>query len=375
MFEKVRTSLKAIKASKAIKAIKTRQTLKAIKAGHYQRGGAEWYILVDRKADWVTAIAASTTKDLAFITADKRTMEEHFMILERQDELFDIALDIIRTKLGLKPGYTSTDVLALSLDEANWAAKKVELIPYIEDVERLVNFKVDTDTSTGVTKLQSVYDASEPLYSLLVYPKRVNNVFVQTLANLLIVLKANPPLLTQLANPIALKLAASEYKTNSAANIAVLTAMGPRDGFFLNQGHTQFTRNLANGRGFFYEMLDQITTLTEESDLFKTADVGCKHSLVTADWDTIAAHVFHAYKRGLTINDLLALFKDPECKALVQDTEGDALTTIPEVGKHEESVRGTTYGLLIKHMHDPTLQFILHLYYTIKKNEAAVVAE
>ena len=375
MFRRLRTSQKQRQHSQ-------RHTYK-------QRGGAPWYqIPAPRAAEW-----AEPLRQLG-ITAgasDSDKMNEYFIALEKQDELFDVAVKLIATKLGLPANYSASDIARIS--DIDTPAKRTEMLAYVDDVEQLVNLAIDRDdTDTGnLTKLQEIRSArDEPLSTLLLFPKRLNNVFIQSLANILIVLKADQSILRDAAlNPTMLYSAAVQYDSNVRGNAYLQTSRNLRDGFFMSQGKRIFNTEIALvapvvGRvatradaapNFWVKLLEaliEVNTLTE-ADIFKVAVAPCFFNLLYATWAKITAHVFLAYKFN-KIDNILQFFKET-CIG-TGATEGDATRThIPNKALDKVMVRGSTFETLLSNMDDTTLQYILHLAYTVRKNEATVLQE
>jgi len=374
-----------------MKAGKTGKAGKAGKAGK-QRGGADWYIIpASRKADWDTYLNAHTdlkTK-LDFITADSRNTEQHLTILERQDDLFAIARGIIVSKLDLSDNYTSQNVVD-KVTDIN--AKRAEMMEYITDVENLVNFTITTD-ETNKTKLDQIRgDADETLSTLLIFPDRLKNVFIQSLASILIVLKQDDTVLKQSTDD-TIDITNAQYMSHVYGSAYVQTAFKPRDGFFIAESAQDFAKELEGPDGrvpFFKELITEIKKINEAistglankgekqdeqvfmNSIFRVREDGCLKNIESASWATITAHVFQAYKHGL--HDNILMFFANECsrsQTLVDDGPRDF---IPNKYIDEEEVRGTTYKNIRSWMGDETLQYILHLCYTIKQNEAAVLA-
>jgi hypothetical protein len=393
MYPNVRTTLKARHQN-----LGRRHTLKAGKAGKAskaskQRGGAAWYIIPEpRKADWNTYLDAHTDlkAKFGFITGDTRTVEQHLQILECQDELFAIARGIIVSKLGLTESYTSQDVVN-NVTDIN--AKRAEMMEYITDVENLVNFKITTDP-TNKTKLDQIRgDADETLSTLLIFPDRLKNVFIQSLASILIVLKQDDTVLKQ-STVDTIDITNSQYISHVYGSAYIQTAFKPRDGFFIAESAQDFAKELEAPDGrvpFFKELITEINKLNEAistdlanngdktdeqvfmDSIFKVRGDGCLKNIEEASWATITAHVFQAYKHGLHDNILTFFAEDcSRSETLAKDNER---TFIPNGTIDEEEVRGTTYKRIRSWMGDETLQYILHLCYTIKQNDSAVLAE
>jgi len=352
-----------------------------------QRGGAAWYIIPEaRKADWNTVLPTLLPIDLAFVTADTRTMEQHFQILEHQDELFGLALSIIASKVGLSTEYTVQDIVDAA---AAINAQRGAMMEYIKDVEQLVNFKIETSSAViyknqlNLTKLKQIReDSDETLSSLLLFPDRLKNVFVQSLASILIVLKRDDTVLKQ-STPDTIDITNSQYIAHVYGSAYVQTGFKPRDGFFIAEMTKDFAKELEEPSGrppFFKELIQAINTLNKTitvdnagDKIFQVRESGCLRNIEQSEWGVITAHVFLAYKYGYH-KDILQFFRDtcPISKTLDSDK---TRRYIPEGTNDETEVRGTTYKKIRSWMGDETLQYILHLCHVIQREEESVLAQ
>jgi hypothetical protein len=370
-----------------MKAGKAGKTGKTGKAGK-QRGGAAWYsIPAERLGDWTSHLHAlgldlteHSTRSQQSVEA--ASLEEYYTIVERQDELFEAALQIIASKVSLTPNYTSTDVIASA---ATIDARKDELFGYIDDVEQLVNFQKTVVQSAqswrDYTKLEDLRNkADETLSDILIYSNRVTNVFIKSLANILIVLHQDPTILTQSSNDHLKRLSAQQYESNLKANTLLLTLRPLRDGFYLGQTKGELNDEI-NGNiwfedekqsRFFESLIDELLLIKDKPDteIFKINGALVDLRTTQASWAMIAAHVFLAYKHGKHTN-ILQFFTT---KNTADTTTAPDRTYTPDAAYDSVSVRGVMYENLRTWMEDKMLQFILHLSYTIKQNEAAVIA-
>jgi len=360
--------------------------MKAGKAGK-QRGGAVWYsIPAERLGDWTSHLHSlgldlteNSTRSQQSVEA--ASLEEYYKIVEHQDELFEAALQIIASKVSLTTNYTSTDVIASA---ATIDARKDELFGYIDDVDQLVNFQKTVVQSApswrDYTKLEDLRNkADETLSDILIYSNRVTNVFIKSLANILIVLHQDPTILTQSSNDHLKRLSAQQYESNLKANTLLLTLRPLRDGFYLGQTKGDLNDEI-NGNiwfedekqsRFFESLIDELLVIKDKPDteIFKINGALVDLRTTQASWAMIAAHVFLAYKHGKHTN-ILQFFTTKN----TADTTTPDRTYTPDAAYDSVSVRGVMYENLRTWMDDKMLQFILHLSYTIKKNEAAVIA-
>lgn len=324
--------------------------------------------------------------ELAFVTADTRTIEQHFQILEHQDELFGLALSIIATKVGLSRGYTVQDIVDRA---AVINAQRGAMMEYINDVEKLVNFKNELVTEImktrrlATTKLGQIRaDSDEKLSTLLLFPDRLKNVFVQSLASILIVLKRDDTVLKQ-STQDTIDITNAQYMSHVYGSAYVQTAFKPRDGFFIAEATKDFAKELEEPSGrapFFKELIQAINTLNEtitkdnaKDSIFKVRASGCLRNIEQSPWGVITAHVFLAYKYGYH-TDILQFFKDT-CDISKTLEYDKTRTYIPDGTNDETEVRGTTYRNIRSWMGDETLQYILHLCHVIQREEASVLAQ
>ena len=357
---------------------RTRTTLRRRK----QRGGATWYkIDASRLQEWATATVYDNERaevtmaelfPLHFGPAGDKSalMEEHFKILERQDDLFNTALGLIQKKVRatLNIGTTTAEIVA----NAGAIDAITAWVPYLTDVEGLVNLAIDTteDAEQGLTKLQSV--KKESLATLLLFPSRINNMFVQLLANVLIVLKSSD-VLTTLTSDSLINIATDQYKANVEGNAYLQTARALRDGFYLGQGEKDFLEDI-KGKGFWKKLFEKLVaikngTYTPAAFLEETE----------TSWIDVTAKLFAVYVSdgidpatllGKMIEGVTPIGEGRERRSTRSQTKDRQFRPDPEYDTI--TVRGMTYGSIMSHIRDETLQFILHLAYTIRRNELDV---
>lgn len=303
--------------------------------------------------------------------SDKQAVvDTYFAGIEHQDEVFDIVAEILTETYGTQDVIKDSETINL---------RKAEAMKYIDDVRQFILFKTPAsnpfdDTKPDLTKLELIKGSTETLSELLIFPKRLNNVFVQALANIFILFKNNREILTQIKTPSLRSIAVSEYKTNLYSNVWHLTAHEYRDGFFLDQGEDDFKQTMGS---FWTNLFD---TLAEVEGLPPT-DVDLIEDI---NWSGIASYVFKWY---LTYQfeeakdhkeSLLSFFKniakpDPTRKITGTNTDGMRAALPPPICD-EVKMFGTTIKELMTLMDNTTLEFILHLAYTIRKNEASTIA-
>jgi len=308
--------------------------------------------------------------------SNKQAMvDTYFAGIEHQDELFDIVAEILTETYGTE------DIIQDSEDINKY---KAEAMNYIDDVRQFILFKYPPESAVNPfdeakpnsTKLELIKGRTETLSELLIFPKRLTNVFVQSLANIFILLKNNRDILTQIKTPGLMSIAVSEYTANLYSNVWHLTAHEFRDGFFLDQGEDDFKETMGT---FWKELFDNLANIEKlgikDIELIKE----------TTTWAHIAAYVFKWY---LTYQfddvkdhkeSLLMYFKsiakpDPTRTITGTNTEG-MRAALPPANCDDVKMFGTTIKELMTLMDSTTLEFILHLAYTIRKNEKSTVAE
>lgn len=336
-----------------------------------QRGGAAFYRIPSERIEaWRSAISDRKLFDsLSTLFEDRESMvgrEEEIMnhyinILERQDDLFGAVMDIIRKKLGVA---STDDIIARS---AEIDGRREEFMPYIDDVENLINFTVDgvVNRRLGATKLQQIRDETESLSTLLLFPARLQNVFIQSLSQICVGLLKDADILTKLTSPNAQAILAEQYKAYTHSTAYQMTARDLRDGFFLNQGVVNFKGNVNQ---FWYDFVAELVKIRDGGEIFKLSG-DCPQGLHTASWGYIAANVFGLAKIK-KIDDILQIFTDVclTTPALPADSERHH---IPNAKYDSVKIReGPTFAALMSNMDDTTLQFILQLSYTIQKLQA-----
>ena len=303
-------------------------------------------------------------------------VNNYFAGIEHQDELFDIVAEILTETYGTQ------DIIQDSEDINKY---KAEAMKYIDDVRQFILFKYPPESAVNpfeeaakpeLTKLEIIKGRTETLSELLIFPKRLTNVFIQSLANIFILFKNNRDILTQIKTPGLMSIAVSEYTANLYSNVWHLTAHEFRDGFFLDQGEDDFKATMGT---FWKELFDNLANIEE----LGTKDIELIKDTTT--WAHIAAYVFKWY---LTYQfddvkdhkeSLLTYFKsiakqDPTRTITGTNTEG-MRAALPPANCDEFKMFGTTIKELMTFMDSTTLEFILHLAYTIRKNEASTVAE
>jgi len=286
-------------------------------------------------------------------------LEAWFTTIEHQDELFDLALEIIKEKVSFKQTdiYNTDRINSINNDRSSsWN--------YIESILTLIRLENSSkDISVG-TKME--YLKRKELITLLQFPKRLNNIFVQSLANVFILLKYDKVLLEKIKDTQIRAIALDEYRANIYANTYALTSQDPMDGYYLDQSLGEVQGIQANG-AFWKGLFDEIAT--PQPGKLKLTDE-------KTGWTTVAAAVFKWYKSVSDMKDYkTTLFKYFNEQAEKGGVPVDARLDSPEKKYDTVDVYGVPFIEIMKAMDVPTLEFILHLAYTISKNEASTIAE
>jgi len=340
-----------------------------------QRGGVRlnnWPDLGTRMNEWKNTLATSAlATDLGKLFEPKDEAQNHkpehlelwFRVLERQDELFDIALSIMSKKIGIDGSGSNI----IEKDSTVAETKRAELVQYLFDVEKMVSF-VHDDGTNGVTKLSQISkNTLEPFLSLFLFPKRIHNMFIESLANIFVALKDDSHMLTHIQKPFLLTILAAQYRSYILSNIMTMTGMIQRDAYYLNCPSTQISNDfVANISDTFYaSMLTEIALglNTSYEDLFSNT-TGCKYYIDEWKWPKLAAHIFLAYKKG-SLKDILKRFNT---KCTSQPSRRPRLEKKYYPDKYEDiMVRDVNFGALLSNMSYLKLEFILQLCYKIEQ--------
>jgi hypothetical protein len=388
------------------KRTKTHRTTQRSWRGRFyaaQQGGAQWYDgLATEGERRITYWRAELTErnlmgefsfilekrnptDSAAETAEqqKQKIDQFLKLIEQQDLLFDVALGAIcrdineRLTIAVVPGdYESLKGRTTEID-----ALRGDMIEYLKDVEKLLFFGTDdtVDSTLGATKLQQIYtNPDEPLSTLLLYPWRLNNVFILSMAKLFVSLKEDSSILEDIRdNESVTTLISSQWNSFFLSMVYSLTSRPPRDGFFLNQGETDFMKNYIEKEGnsvktYWYNLAE---FMGNEVNIF--TGEGCKNLREPMLYSKITAGIFAEYKAG-RLASLLKAFESCDISAGTPEFDQDLQNyptlrgVLPEEQYWNTEVgRGSTSTMkkLLEQMNDSTLQYMIHLAYTIQKQE------
>jgi len=285
--------------------------------------------------------------------------------IENQDAIFDIVADVLRNEY-----HGETEASIMEGAKARETNKKAAM-KYISDIVQFLTFLHRPKAAVAVTppSKMELIQSDETLSTLLYFPKRLNNIFIQSLANILILLKHDAASLADLADPARQKIVVQKYRSNMLANVYLLTGYEFRDGFFLDHQKSEFDAIQIK----FWE------NLFAEFAKSRLTPINIRGA-TTQNWHQITNYVFRWYQ-ATTFNGtddhkpaLLKFFDDnlsmsPSPAMGVEEREylpPESYDTIP--------IYGTTLKQILAKMQGSVLEFILHLAHTIRKNEAATIA-
>lgn len=369
-----------------------RRTGQSVRKTRKQRGGANFRTpeLGEHRESWTIKInelsPALKTKLLPLVdagdTSDEARLEAYISAIEHQDELFDIATNLIREYVSetIRIELNSDADIINNAESIN--ENKGILKSYIEDVEKMVSFVLTEAEKAkysaveaegpGKSKLELIIDKQEPVSNLLIFPDRLKNIFIQSLANLFILLKNNQDNLSNIIkNNATINIAVDQYISNIYANAYLLTSHELRDGFYLNQGVNEFKSIIEGVDGenasFYSEFFNKIKS---------------KHKLKLhreSSWDELAFAVFSWYLNTeftegeeYDRKSILKYVIDISSSEAVTEEEifNGLLEAFPEKKYHNMNIdsNGTTLIKLLHIMEPVMLEFVLHLAYTLWKS-------
>jgi len=401
-----------------VKKEKSSHSRRTMKRMQKQRGGANFVAIPDasRRAEWATALAADMswanmydtlvgdTRTEPAVTAGIDVAVTHYVTaVMRQDELLDIAVKLMRAKLGIAAD--EADILTRVRDIET---RKAEMMEYILDVQRLVSF-VPTEAGAvdvNQSKIGALLNmSSESLASLILYPARATNIFVQALATLAIQLKAdaNAPMRSAIMDePSIQRVQADHFKAYADSLAFLKTARPLRDGFFMDQPITSFTKIIANSTDatgekgdFWIKFVSKLRTMIETPDNAEIetilgttgvcADIniplgatgGVSYDALSNQWADVTSAIVASYVKGgawSTLDFLKTLKKDgcPE-----PATPKYAPDYVPNPAMFVGKIAGTddlTLGMLFQQFNSYVVHFILQLAYMIEKMEPSVTS-
>jgi hypothetical protein len=294
----------------------TRHTLRASRGLRStlkkQRGGAAlqplcaWRTTDPKTTKWATVLVDSPFTfllDGGWITQPTAN-EQYTTIVERQDELFMLAMDAIYAEIGADKE-DEGDILAkyVTFDKN----KEDTLKNYINDIIYLVNLKELKTTaqsgrqSTTKTKFEEVL--AEPMLHLLLNPLRIQNQFIANLATFIVNL--NPAQLDSIKdNKDLTLLLAIRYDSIAKANVLASTSTDIRDGPYITSTTVDIksmlgTDKLDNTKLFWNKFLSYCQGKNDETFESLSSDIVTYTEGFGSQKDRINTAMYAAYIYGL----------------------------------------------------------------------------
>ncbi len=405
---------------------KERSGRRTVKRLHVQKGGENWVVIDDeaRRNEWATAFAADPSWAGMYDTlvsnprpepttddGKEKAVTQYVNAVMRQDELFDMAIRIIRKSLGIADN--EPDILT---KVASIEGRKKEMLEYLKDVHRIVSFNVMNNAGTKFNSIET--DASESLASLLLYPARASNIFIQAISTIAVQLKndANAPLKqTVTDNPIIKRIQADHFKAYADSLAFLKTARQLRDGFFIGQEIDPFRKILASSRdassveGDFWEkFVGKLRDLIKAPDNAQIESIlgnpgtyvdiniptipkGTKsYSSISESWANITAAVVASYVKSVGNWDAIEFVKSFKRTPPAAEITNNMLKVfnnpvgginvsryIPNYTMLNSKIfgeEGLTLRRLYKQFNSYVVNYMLELAYMIQKMEPSVKA-
>jgi hypothetical protein len=386
-----------------------------------QRGGADWPTFNGAQGIWEAELQKAKLWDsVGELFADSHPPEKNGKLMRHylnavmmQDELMDVALELMRKENDVTDTFDSvTDKIAI-ID----GKEREEFLKYVIDVQRMCSFKeLPSESISGnakdLSKLEQIRSVkTETNSSLLLFPARLQNIFIAGLATIAIQLKHST--LANIKNSkmdtdTVAKLQAELYTSYIEGYAKMKTGRGLRDGFFLDESTGEFTNYLYR-HTFFFNMIKELRKLikkerdpfnltcnTYNTGLAATVTATATAATPAADGDDkdfmkLTADILYTYIEGdgksLDIATILNKFTVGNCE---KDTINDVIINhiksvdeqdyIPNYEGNEAlytgKIEGTevSYLQLLSHMPSYSLNYMIHLCHTIQKLEPVVKA-
>jgi hypothetical protein len=196
----------------------------------------------ERSEEWDTALEDTEFASLfmTFNDVDKKSkqaaVDTFINMIAKQDDLFQKSIDIMYTKVGIDPTHVTGESLIQKLSTIE--TKKADLISYLKDIRAAIYFKKLSDVLTAGTKFSNLIDSVklDPITSILLYPARVKNMFIQALATIFYQIKRNHFLFEgkHIETDEILNLLANHYEAYTISTIYETTGKPIRDSFLMD---------------------------------------------------------------------------------------------------------------------------------------------
>jgi len=349
MFDRVRTSLRrktGIRSSRRV-----------------QRGGARYMSL--RKDKWTPYLKDHEhlkflLDDVPFKIEDTQSVQHYIAVVERQDELFNYAMDAIYKELGTTRGVDDSALVRAS----RTANGKTVIKTYLTELVSLICF----GPPTAGTKISKIL--TNPVVELLVNPAQLTNIFIADLAAVCILQKFDKTIIQDAVDASIKQTRALRYEAIAEINSRNMTSNKSRDGFYLSQTVVNF-RQLAGydvesiTGGFWYKFLNRC--IGPNSPTIE----------ITERFPYLAAAVFLTYNKPeldftqlkkMVLTTLLQLPDKTVRRA------SDPVDAPDRLEFTKNAVDGITLTQLLSKISMGELQFVVHLCFAITRDEATVKA-
>jgi hypothetical protein len=340
-----------------------------------------WNATLSAKPDLKMFAGVITEPNWGNTLSSSQKLELYINLVERQDELFSTALDIIYRELGIDR--TADNLESVVIEKSGIIESNQEnLKQYLNDIYTLVTCGIDhpKDKKTNQKNFQKhTLFIDEPLSNILMWPERVKNIFVRSIAKILVALKQNPRLLDSTkGKPYLQSMFADIYNTFIQSEILKATSKGLRDGFYLWQALPESIITA-----------DECADVDMKSCVPKTGsrslwgnfcssyfisnfsvfvNLGEGRLLNTNLFSAILADIFKLYK----LNNANSIRKELSTKFPSQIVA--SVSDTPYRPKLAESDK-TQLGAMMRQLHPEQYTFIFHLLYLMGQIEAETETE
>lgn len=395
-----------------------------MKAPRLQVGGDRdtWYYHIEdpmRAAAWNAALSANTDlkrfatvittpgweKDSTGPITDSQRLKLYVELIERQDEMFRVALSIIYGKLDLDPASdTLEDEIHEKIDDI--ATKELTLKEYLKDVVKLIvgippnnNYGALFTYSTTTLKEEKISRLlNDPLSQILLWPERVSNLLVEYIARILIDLKekkisnikAGSGESYKIQNNLQISTFCNKCNSFIQSNALALTYTGLRDGFYIwhetadavvpqNICPTTPCYHLTKGapnNSIIKEFWESFCEFLDKPDSSYLNDF--KRDMANITFAQLTAYIYKLYLNNNYIDIVRSKILDLNTFQLKTDKK--KITTVATSSYRRppkslllltgsETLEGKQLAQLLCALDPSQYSYILHLLYTIKSIE------
>lgn len=381
-----------------LRARKQRGTRYTRKQGlHKQRGGADWPTFRGDRTAWeeeLTKVGLWGFVSELFNPSgnDSKRLRHYLNAIMMQDELMEVAMTLTRIENGVTGTFESITDKITDIDSKN----REDFLKYVIDVQRMCSFTEEPlasikPTKANRSKLEQIRkETAETNSSLLLFPDRLQNIFIKALATIAIQMKYTSPSLikdVKMDNDTIASLQADLYTSYIEGFAKMKTGLALRDGFFLDERTGEFSEYIYRYK-FLLQMIKGIRSLikgernafTLTCNTYNTTDENVDFMKLTAD---ILYTYIEAGPSPFNVNTILNTFAGGTCtEDILQDIimglpTSDDYKYIPNIDNgtlYKTPIEGTTvsYLQLLSHMRPYALNYMIHLCHTIQKLEPSV---